>query len=441
MIEAILRSTTAGLLVLGILWLLRLGPARRRVLAARIGLLGVLFALTGLQWQLPSLEAPLVVAQSSTVVPPAEDPSTVLPVILWVLGALIAGVPLLFGSLQLRRLWRMGTQVGNAAPWVKARVGEVPTPLVFGFPGKVLLPKEFSEWGPVDQRNAMEHELAHIRAKDPIWIVVFGVATAAFWWHPIVRILATFHRRDIELAADQAVLSSGVEPADYAQTLLTLAKPRGLALGCPAAGVGPLEERIRGALGFSGLRRRVPLFLLPVAVATAAIAMVGFADREVIVRAFESPEPAPSVTLAVTSRPLKESPALTVASSPKRSPKRKNRAKPTVSRTQTPDNPDPVSAESPLSRVSSTDPISGKEPGGTQPSSNPFGTTSSSSAFPKLEGRQGEGSFGSSKAESPVQTHPHPLPPLPRAGRGEIGDARPQSTSGGAFQKSLGGSG
>lgn len=397
MTEIILRTTAAGLLVLLALWLLRRGPARRRVVVSRFGLIAIVAAAIGFRFHIPNPETPLVISSGSAG-PPAEPATNWLPLALWTAGAALAALPLARGALMLRRLWRQGTDASVSSGSVKAKFGEVPTPLVFGYPGKLLLPSSICDWPSLDRVNAIEHELAHIRAKDPVWVTAFGIANAVFWWQPAVRLITARHRRDIELAADHAVLAGGADPAEYAQTLLSLSQIGHLGIGCAATGGGPLEERIRGALTFSRVDRRFPVLAIPVAVVAMSVAVVGFSDREVIVRS------APAMTTAPKKPSSERKPKLTVATAQVRAkdansrPRRRKASAPKVTRT-TP-SPNPVSAESPESSSSSTDPISKASTPTTLPGKDPFGAASSPSegAFPKLS--TSEGAFGSTKSLS-----------------------------------------
>jgi hypothetical protein len=132
-------------------------------------------------------------------------------------------------------------------------------PMTWGilFP-KVLLPAEAMDLPPARLRMAMLHELAHVKRFDALAQLLGQLATALYWFHPLVWLAAGGLWREQERAADDLVLSIDRNAADYAQLLLDLAsRLRGSALQAGAIGMArrrALESRLTAVLDAS--RRR-----------------------------------------------------------------------------------------------------------------------------------------------------------------------------------------
>jgi beta-lactamase regulating signal transducer with metallopeptidase domain len=81
------------------------------------------------------------------------------------------------------------------------------------------------------------HELAHVARLDWAKLLVARLATAAFWFNPLVWKLAAECHQLREEAADDAVLHSQVDGADYASLLVGAARHENKALLLAAHGV------------------------------------------------------------------------------------------------------------------------------------------------------------------------------------------------------------
>jgi beta-lactamase regulating signal transducer with metallopeptidase domain len=123
-----------------------------------------------------------------------------------------------------------------------------------------------------DQAEAIiAHELAHVARLDWAKLLLARVATALFWFNPLVWLLARQCHQLREEAADDAVLASDVPDIDYAELLVGVARHESGALLLAANGVAPgkgsLKRRVERVLDAG--RRRAP----PRAVWTTACAM------------------------------------------------------------------------------------------------------------------------------------------------------------------------
>jgi hypothetical protein len=126
------------------------------------------------------------------------------------------------------------------------------------------------------------HELAHVARGDYASQLVATLATALFWFHPLVWLASSRLRADAEFAADDIVLAGGTTGVDYATHLLDLARhERPLHLEAAVA-VGMfrstrLEGRFRAMLDSDRPRARMSgsSQLLVAALALAAFIPLG----------------------------------------------------------------------------------------------------------------------------------------------------------------------
>jgi hypothetical protein len=88
------------------------------------------------------------------------------------------------------------------------------------------------------------HELAHVARLDWVKLLLARVATALFWFNPLVWALAREAHQLREEAADDAVLAANITDTDYAQLLVGVARHEcpGLLLG--AHGVAPSKSSL-----------------------------------------------------------------------------------------------------------------------------------------------------------------------------------------------------
>ena len=89
---------------------------------------------------------------------------------------------------------------------------------------RVLLPVSATGWSDERLRVVLAHELAHVRRGD--WLVQMAaeLACALYWMHPLFWVARHQLRRESELAADDVVLSLGIDGSDYATHLLDIVR-------------------------------------------------------------------------------------------------------------------------------------------------------------------------------------------------------------------------
>ena len=183
--------------------------------------------------RLPDSAAPLQMPSS-----PLLTPRNAL-LAAWLLVALALAARILAAHLQARSLLRTcedpSDRVLRAAAGVAASLGvktpamriapEGLMPAVIGIRNPaIVLPSEASSWSDERLEAVLLHECAHVRRRDAIMQLVSGLATAAYWWHPLAWVAARQIVRERELACDDVVIASGMAGDTYAGHLLDIAR-------------------------------------------------------------------------------------------------------------------------------------------------------------------------------------------------------------------------
>src|SRR5262245_54025027 len=169
-------------------------------------------------------------------------------------------------------------RMGVRSPVAVARSAEVTVPIVTGILRPVLLlPPASRTWSAERLRIVFLHELAHVRRGDAAALLLGRIATAMFWFHPLVWSLARDARRESERACDDLVLGSGVRASEYADQLLEIgalgaARDRLAGATLAVARRSSLEARLVSILRADAPRG--PATRLAVAVATLAAALL-----------------------------------------------------------------------------------------------------------------------------------------------------------------------
>jgi bla regulator protein blaR1 len=116
---------------------------------------------------------------------------------------------------------------------------ELASPVSWGLMRPVILLNSRAVEAVGEAEAIIAHELAHVARMDWIKLLLARVATALFWFNPLVWVLAREAHQLREEAADDSVLASDIPDTDYAQLLVGVARHEcpGLLLG--AHGVAP----------------------------------------------------------------------------------------------------------------------------------------------------------------------------------------------------------
>ena len=164
-------------------------------------------------------------------------PSTeALLIAAWAIGAALFLTPVLVTPGRLRKLrgtarrWHQGEELVRAiASGVHRPVAvliheDVATPLTCGIVRPaIVLPSQALTWADQEVRQALIHELEHIRRADwPVHIAT-RVVCAIYWFNPLAWIAWRQLSLEAERACDDAVLRIAERTA-YAQQLVTLAR-------------------------------------------------------------------------------------------------------------------------------------------------------------------------------------------------------------------------
>ncbi len=135
---------------------------------------------------------------------------------------------------------RMGFKHGTAL----LTSNELASPISWGLVRPVILLNERAVEASGEAEAILAHELAHVARLDWAKLLLARVATALFWFNPLVWLLAREAHQLREETADDAVLASNIADTDYAELLVGVARHEcsGLLLG--AHGVAPSRSSL-----------------------------------------------------------------------------------------------------------------------------------------------------------------------------------------------------
>ena len=278
---------------------LRRGPAAVRHFAwtAALAVLLVLPLMVriGPKW---STSAPAVAEATELTVVVSAARAAVIPRIpyevLYLIGALFVTGRFAIGIARTWRMVRRSVPAAHAASMAEelrralridrtVRVlhsAEAAVPMTWGILRPVvLLPEAARQWPAARLHAVLLHELVHVQRHDLAAHTLSHAVCCLYWLHPLVWLAARELRKEREAACDDAVLSRGVAPADYAGHLMELARSmsegqRNLADVPAMAATTGLESRVRALLDRG--RNRAPLsrrVALTVAVLACALVL------------------------------------------------------------------------------------------------------------------------------------------------------------------------
>jgi TonB family protein len=128
------------------------------------------------------------------------------------------------GEPGIRPLLRSGVELKTAIEECPA----VSSPFTFGiWSMRIVLPLCWREWPEAKLRAVLAHEFGHVERRDTLAGLAAALNTAVFWFHPVAWWIRSRIAALAEHAADDAVLSSSIVPADYASVLLQIAAAKG----------------------------------------------------------------------------------------------------------------------------------------------------------------------------------------------------------------------
>ncbi len=230
-------------------------------------------------------------------------------------SAWMAGAFFLFALLGLD-LWRLRRIRRNGLPWMEARDftrslamecgvrrpvelllhEEIAGPLTYGIARPVIvLPSDARDWGEVELRSALVHELEHVRRHD--WAVQLAAraTSAVYWFHPLVWVAWRRLRLEAERACDDSVVRS-VDDTDYAEQLVSLARRMSLSHAQPALGMASrsdLSVRVSAILDATQRRGRASVLASASAMVLASAALFVVAPISAVAQSTERQATAP----------------------------------------------------------------------------------------------------------------------------------------------------
>jgi TonB family protein len=175
----------------------------------------------------------------------------------WAAGSALCFMRLLVGICRTARMIRGGALDDTEAGVATVTVRQLDGPAAWGIGRKlVLLPACASDW-PVERRQlVLMHERAHLTRHDNWALLIAEAACALYWPNPLVWFAARYLRLELEHTADDEVLRSGANPAEYARHLIAIAR----ASRCPTLATGAIQQsdlrvRIKAILDQRRVRR------------------------------------------------------------------------------------------------------------------------------------------------------------------------------------------
>jgi bla regulator protein BlaR1 len=209
---------------------------------------------------------------------------------------------------------RMGFKHGTAL----LTSNELASPISWGLMRPVILLNSRAVEATDEAEAIIAHELAHVARLDWIKLLLARVATALFWFNPLVWLLAREAHQLREETADDTVLAADIADTDYAQLLVGVARHEcpGLLLG--AHGVAPskssLARRIARVLDVKSSRGPAARGFALGVLAGAVLVAAPLAALNLTPAAPKASKPSPSSRSAIAPRPSSSPQAAVVES-------------------------------------------------------------------------------------------------------------------------------
>src|SRR5688572_28976149 len=184
------------------------------------------------------VDPPRYSATAPTPAPWRLPPPAALIRMAWLFGTVATLLPLVFGLWRVRDIrtrahgWAQGRElvdamrrsVGMKRPVDVVLHDEVATPTTCGWVRPTIaMPADATNWAASDIRQALLHELEHVRRLDwPVHILA-RLTCSLYWFHPAAWIAWRQLALESERACDDSVLAQ-TDGAAYAQQLVSLAR-------------------------------------------------------------------------------------------------------------------------------------------------------------------------------------------------------------------------
>jgi bla regulator protein BlaR1 len=198
---------------------------------------------------------PLVSPATVTVTAPASANATQLLVpallTLWMLGCLWMTLRWIHGWRQAQAISRAARRGPGPAPDTCVVDADIEPSVAHVFRPVVLLPATLLGRLSAAQLEAvLAHEREHIQRRDNLKAQLHALVEILFWFHPLVWLIGHRLLDERERACDEAVLSNGHDPAEYAAGILAVCRHCAAALPRQSMGslAGDLVQRVRHIL-------------------------------------------------------------------------------------------------------------------------------------------------------------------------------------------------
>ena len=163
----------------------------------------------------------------------------------------------------------------------RVRIAGDTGPAVIGVTSaEIVVPQWLLSRDTQEQRLVVEHELEHVRQRDPLLLAAAQVVVILLPWHPAVWWMASRLRLAIELDCDRRVLQRGASPRDYGALLIELTGQHGgFGAALPAFSCSPshLERRL---IAMTPTRLKYPLLRALTTTAVASLALLAACEAE-----------------------------------------------------------------------------------------------------------------------------------------------------------------
>ncbi len=220
--------------------------------------------------------------RASATAPSGLPPLGTIVQLAWGIGMLIVLIRLGIGFARIRALrktgevWADSMAMAVLQQWTSRRVylflhGGLASPMTCGILRPAIgLPIEARDWPAPELRQALIHEVEHIRRGDWIVQVLAKVAGGLYWFNPLVWVAARQLHLECEHACDDAVVRVSGRTS-YAQQLVSMARRLSEGDSRPALSMAnrrDLAKRVDAVLN----QKRPRTQLRPAAVAATSIA-------------------------------------------------------------------------------------------------------------------------------------------------------------------------
>ena len=178
---------------------------------------------------------------------------------------------------------------------------ETASPLIAGiFRPQLVLPASAIGWNDDRAKMVLVHELAHVNRNDLLTHAIGYAACAVNWFNPLVWYAHHQMQTLREIACDDHVVTYCQQSADYADTLLEVARtcrPCNLAMTVAMARTNKVEVRIMAILDSARNRKGVnrSFALLLIALFAVLVSVTGSLQLKAIAQEKETSTPSPAV--------------------------------------------------------------------------------------------------------------------------------------------------